>query len=102
QNYVFIYRLNSPQDHLMSGSANAHYIRYMYADFGLVGVGVVSFLVGTIPGAFEGTYVRLLKIDIVYAMYVISITLFWKLMGTQPTTVLVSHGAIVLLVAAIL
>jgi hypothetical protein len=101
QNYIFLYRLNTVHDYLLTGSANAHFIGYMYADFGLFGVAAASLVVGLIIGLIERRYYRLKSSAVVLACYMITVTLFWKLMGSQPTTVLFSNGAILLLMMAV-
>jgi len=103
QNHVFLYRLRagSVPDHLLYGSANAHFIGYMNADFGLWGVFWSSVLVGSTLAFFDAIYITLRKNEIVISLYIITVTLFWKLMGTQPTTILFSHGALLMLLWAI-
>jgi|GEM_PF-4476894 len=102
QNYIFINRLSTVHDHLLHGSANAHFIGYMYADFGLFGVAAASLIVGAIIGFIERKYYGFKNSVVVLACYMITVTLFWKLMGTQPTTILFSNGAILLLLMAAL
>jgi len=97
QNYVFLARLTELKEHLLTGNANAHFIGYMNADFGLVGVAASSVVVGAIVGYFDVKLTRQLPRPFALACYFLCVILFWKLMGTQPTTILVSHGAILVL-----
>jgi oligosaccharide repeat unit polymerase len=94
QNFVFLERLDSLKDHLLYGSANAHFIGYMNADFGILGVMISSFIIGFIMGGMDSISSSVLNNKLLYPLYVIMGFIFWKLMGSQPTSVLFSHGAI--------
>lgn len=93
QNQVFLMRLEDVKEHLLHGSANAHFIGYMNADFGLKGVAASCLIVGLIIGAFDVYATRYVSGPTGLACYSIMGFIFWKLMGSQPTTVLFSHGA---------
>lgn len=94
QNYIFLERLESFREHLLHGSANAHFIGYMNADFGLLGVGVSCLFVGIIIGLLDIVASKNIEGPAGLALYVVMGFIFWKLMGSQPTSVLFSHGAI--------
>ena len=94
QNYVFIFRLDSLKEHLLYGSANAHFIGYMNADFGITGVILSCLFIGLIIGTIDLFASSVMRDNISLSIYIIIGFIFWKLMGSQPTTVLFSHGAI--------
>ncbi|WP_186494311.1 O-antigen polymerase [Shewanella algae] len=95
QNYIFLNRLGGEvPEHLLHGSANAHFIGYMNADFGLLGVALSCFIVGAIIGFVDVKSSNKLKSPVTLSLYIVMGFIFWKLMGSQPTSVLFSHGAI--------
>jgi len=98
QNYVFLERLDEFQPHLLHGSANAHFIGYMNADFGIVGVCISSLLVGLAVGVFDIYFSRRVADVSTLAIYVVLCFIFLKFIGSQPTTVLFSHGALLSLI----
>jgi len=99
QNYVFIERLGDDiKDHLLHGSANAHYIGYMYSDFGLLGVAFSSVIVGMTIGVVDIILSKRFDSPVGVSLYIVATFLFWKLMGSQPTTVLFSHGVLLCVV----
>jgi oligosaccharide repeat unit polymerase len=94
QNMVFLERLEEIKPHLINGSANAHYIGYMNADFGMLGVILGSFFVGLLIGVIDLICSRRIQTKVQLSIYIVMSFIFWKLMGSQPTTVLFSHGAL--------
>ena len=96
QNYIFIERLGSGpvKEHLLNGYANAHFIGYMNADFGLVGVLTSCFFIGAILGVIDVFSCNNLNNTASFSLYIVMAFIFWKLMGSQPTSVLFSHGAL--------
>lgn len=95
QNYIFIQRIDGKvAEHLYHGSANAHFIGYMYADFGLIGVAFSCLIMGMIIGVIDVYSSARLGSSKTLAMYMVIAFIFWKLMGSQPTSVLFSHGAV--------
>lgn len=95
QNYIFIQRIDGQiAKHLYHGSANAHFIGYMNADFGLVGVAFSCLIMGIVIGTIDVYSSAYLTSSKTLAMYMVVAFIFWKLMGSQPTSVLFSHGAI--------
>jgi len=95
QNFIFIERIDGDvKEHLLHGSANAHFISYMYADFGIVGVVLSCLLVGIIIGFLDVKCSNRIKYTESFSLYIVMAFIFWKLMGSQPTTVLFSHGAL--------
>jgi oligosaccharide repeat unit polymerase len=98
QNYVFLQRIDGEvKDHLLHGSANAHYIAYMYADFGNIGVAVASLSIGVIIAVLDLVFSKRINRPEYLALNVIVMFILWKLMGSQPTTVLFSHGVVLCL-----
>ena len=97
QNYVFLSRLDVVREHLLHGSANAHFIGYMNADFGLLGVFFSCVAVGLVLGGVDVFASRRVSDPLTLALYVSMAYVFWKLMGSQPTTVFFSHGALLCL-----
>ena len=94
QNFVFIFRLESIQEHLLYGYANAHFIGYMNSDFGIYGVAFSCFFIGLAIGFIDVYSSKVMFDNVTFSLYIIIGFIFWKLMGSQPTTVLFSHGAI--------
>lgn len=106
QNFAFLYYVESVmgdqlREHLMFGSLNANFIAYMNADFGIFGVAMSSFFMGCILTFFEFQVMRLKKNIFVLSLYIMLMILFWKMMGTQPASILVGHGGIAMLVMAV-
>lgn len=101
QNQIFLMRLGEVKEHLLHGSANAHFIGYMNADFGIIGVVVVCLAIGFILGTFDLLSTKYISGPTGLACYSIMGFVFWKLMGSQPTTVLFSHGALLCLLMII-
>lgn len=106
QNYAFLYYLEnilgkSLRPHLLYGSLNANFIGYMNADFGLWGVGISSLIMGCIITYFEMTLTKLNKNIFVCSLYVMLVVLFWKMMGSQPSSILIGHGGIPMLLLAV-
>lgn len=97
QNFVFLERLDVIREHLVHGSLNAHFISYMYSDFGLVGVWLSSLVVGMVVSLGDVAYKRCPRSLLVVSIYAAYIVVVWKLMGSQPTSVFASHGGGVLL-----
>lgn len=104
QNHIFIERLGSGEvkEHLLNGYANAHFIGYMNADFGLVGVFLSCFIIGLIIGGLDVFSVRNINNIYSFSLYIVMAFIFWKLMGSQPTSVLFSHGAILAFILLII
>lgn len=98
QNFAFLYIVNKDAEHLANGSANAHFISYMYADFALWGIAIASIIFGYFVGLLEGFYSNMKKSVLIISCYIISIAVFWKFMGTQPTTIFISHGILLMVV----
>lgn len=95
QNFIFIERLDGDiKEHLLHGSANAHFIGYMNADFGLLGVFSSCLVMGVIIGFLDVKASPRISGPESFALYIVMAFIFWKLMGSQPTSVLFSHGAI--------
>ena len=94
QNYIFLERLDSFRAHLLHGSANAHFIGYMNADFGLLGVAISCLLVGVVVGFIDVFSSKNIQGPSGLALYVVLGFILWKLMGSQPTAVFFSHGAV--------
>ncbi|EJV5743200.1 O-antigen ligase [Vibrio alginolyticus] len=95
QNYIFIYRLDGIlAEHLLYGSANAHFIGYMNADFGLIGVAISCLSIGIIIGFMDVYASTRLSSAKTISLYMVIAFIYWKLMGSQPTSVLFSHGAV--------
>lgn len=97
QNQIFLIRLSDVKEHLLHGSANAHFIGYMNADFGIVGVGFSCLIIGFIIGTFDALSAKYISGPTGLALYSIMGFIFWKLMGSQPTSVIFSHGALLCL-----
>ncbi|TMN94510.1 hypothetical protein CWB63_03595 [Pseudoalteromonas sp. S409] len=95
QNFIFIERIDGDvKEHLLHGSANAHFIGYMNADFGMLGVLLSCFTIGLIIGFLDVKSSSRIKTPESFALYIVMAFIFWKLMGSQPTSVLFSHGSI--------
>lgn len=95
QNYIFIHRLDGViAEHLLHGSANAHFIGYMNADFGLIGVALSCLSIGIIIGFMDVYASSRLTSAKTISLYMVIAFIYWKLMGSQPTSVLFSHGAV--------
>ncbi len=93
-NVIFLHRLESFKWHLAYGNANAHFIGYMNAEGGLLVVAVACLAVGFVVGALDVFASRGIRSLYGYSFYVVLGFILWKLMGSQPTTVLFSHGAV--------
>lgn len=107
QNYAFIYYLESILGknisyHLIHGSLNANFIGYMNADFGYYGVVFSSIFMGFVLTYFEIVMTRLNKNMFVISLYILLFIIFWKMMGTNPISILVGHGGILILILAFL
>lgn len=101
-NHIFVQNL--PERKLFyasTGHQNAHFICYMFADFGFFGIVLSSFLIGFLISQFQIICARLIDNKLSFAAYVILVTLFWKLMGVHPFTILFSHGALLLIALVI-
>lgn len=99
QNFMFVKHL--PKEKLFyasHGNMNANFIAYMYSDFSFIGVIISSFLMGFITSLFQNFYIQKEKTILNFSAYIVTIGLFWKLSGTQPTTILFSHGAVFLFI----
>lgn len=106
QNYAFLYYVENImgdqlREHLMYGSLNANFIGYMNADFGLMGVVISSAVMGIILTYFEMRMMKLEKNIFVLSLYIMLVIIFWKMMGTQPASILVGHGGILMLLLSI-
>lgn len=93
RNVIFLSRAESLRDYQLSGNANAHFIGYMNADGGLFLVAFSCLLVGVILGAFDAIAASRIRSIFGLSLYCVMAFIFWKLSGSQPTTVLFSHGA---------
>lgn len=94
-NYVFRYMYPSG---IESGSANAAFIGNMYADFGLVGVLVGSFLVGLIMQSIQIFLLREKKTILTLVVYAILIYSFWMLNSIPFPVLLLTNGVILVLI----
>lgn len=102
-NYIFIKHLPySKYNYALTGNMNANHIAYMYSDFGNLGVTINSVLIGIITASINKFYFSIPKTPITYSIFVIQILLFFKLSGTNPTSILVGHGSILLIVISAL
>lgn len=90
-NYVF--RQAFPA-RLSTGHANAPFIAHLYANWGFLGVLVGSFLIGWSLESLQVYLVRSKKTIWTLVAYAFSILVWRKLLSTEPTTVLISHGAL--------
>lgn len=98
-NHIFV--KNLPERKLFyasTGHQNAHFICYLYSDFGHIGVIIGSFIMGFILAKFQLLCTNRVRDKISFSAYIILVTLFWKLMGVHPFTILFSHGGILLIV----
>lgn len=97
-NHIFI--KNLPERKLVyasTGHQNAHFICYLYSDFGYMGVVIGSLVMGYVLAKFQLFCTDKVRDKISFSAYIILVSLFWKLMGVHPFTILFSHGAILLL-----
>ncbi|MBA7713515.1 hypothetical protein ES703_122518 [subsurface metagenome] len=93
-NYVF--RLLNPTK-IESGSANTVFLGYYYADFGMLGVLLSSFVAGVLLQSLQIYFVRRRKDLLNFVVYVYLIFACWHLCSTSITILLWSHGVIIVL-----
>lgn len=98
-NYLFVKHLsNTKLDYAMTGNLNANHIAYMYSDFGNFGVAISSIIVGLITALINKLYFMTPKTPITYSIFILQILLFYKLTGTNPTSILMGHGSLLLII----
>jgi hypothetical protein len=98
-NYIFVRNLPVRKlAYASTGHQNAHFICYLYSDFGFSGIVIGSLIVGLILAKFQLILNTHLTGNLSFVAYVILVTLFWKLMGVHPFTILFSHGALLLVI----
>ncbi|MGO9125744.1 MAG: O-antigen polymerase [Terriglobales bacterium] len=82
---------------LETGTANAAFLANWHADFGLFGVLLGGVLTGAIMQAFHIALVRRRKNAITLAVYSFLVFAFWLLQSTSLPIVLMSDGAVLVL-----
>ena len=97
ENYVF--RQFNPTDPLGSGHENAAFQSNLYADFGLPGVIVGSLAVGILIQAIQIHVMRRSKTVIQLATIAALTYAFWVLNSGSVTSVLITNGALPVLLA---
>ena len=93
-NYVYLFLHPSG---LESGSANTAFIGYYYADFGMLGVLLSSFVVGILLQSLQIYFVRNRKDILNFVVYAYLIYTCWHLCSTSITVLLWSWGVIIVL-----
>ena len=102
-NYIFVKHLPySKYNYALTGNLNANHIAYMYSDFGNFGVIISSLIIGTITAFINKLYFRIPKTPVTYSIFTIQILLFFKLSGTNPTSILMGHGSLLLILVTLL
>jgi|GEM_PF-6117482 len=82
---------------LASGHANAPFVGYMYADFGLLGSLIGAIFMGITSQLFQIYFTRREKNIMNIVSYTFCINAFRKMLSTSLTTVLITHGPFILI-----
>lgn len=97
-NYVYLHIF--PTSAIASGHSNACFVGNLYADFGMAGVLVGSFLTGTLVQAIQIFLLRRGKTVLSLAVYAFLIFAFYLLTATSVTSTLLTGGVIVVFIIA--
>lgn len=92
-----VFRILFPQ-RLASGHANAPAIGYAYSDFGIMGSILFSILIGFIAQIVQIYHANKPRSIYITVSYVFCINAFRKLLSTHITTVLLTHGVLIIII----
>lgn len=96
-NYIFRYAF--PDSPITTGSAAAPFFGDAFANFGIVGVVLFGFLAGLLMQLIQAWLCQRPKDSLTIVCYATLLYSFWELNRTALTSVLISYGALTVIVA---
>lgn len=101
-NIAFLGHMDDYKSYYKFGNLNANFLAFHYADFGFYISLILNVMWGAIFGVFQAPLSTVKQTNFVKAILTVAMLSSWRLMGTQPTTVLFSGGVVFLIFVYIL